>query len=73
MLQHSNSNRGGVRSGAGRPKGKETVVVRIDKDLLPIVELLKISSLQRLENAVLALHGKDGFTALMEFIEPYRD
>jgi len=65
--------KGGKREGAGRKKGKETKVIRVDADLVPIIELLKEASPQRLENAVLALKGMDSFTALMDFLEPYKD
>lgn len=74
MLQQSKmTSRGGSRPGSGRKKSKETVVIRVDKDLLPIIELLKTASPERLESALLALHGKDGFSALYDFLAPYRD
>lgn len=79
MLQKSNDrqdnkiSRGGYRPGSGRPKKKDTVVIRIDKDLLPIIELLKTANPQCLESAVLALNGQDAFTSLMDFLRPYRD
>lgn len=62
-----------AKMGRGRPKGRETVVVRVDKDLLPIIEFLKSADAFRLENAVLVLKGLDGFSALCNFLRPYRD
>jgi len=65
---------GGKREGSGRKKTKpETAVIRVNKDLIPIIELLKNAKPEELKNVVLALHRHDGFTVLMDFLKPYKN
>lgn len=64
---------GGKREGSGRKKTKpETAVIRVKKDLIPIIELLKNAEDDEIRNVVLALQRKDSFTILMDFLEPYK-
>lgn len=71
--------KGGKREGAGRKRSeakKDSVVIRVDKNLVPIIELIKEAAKNKddtkLIRTVMMLKEQDPLTQLAMFLKPYR-